>query len=86
MVCEGQSLADSDAMLAVEMRTHIRGMVTAQKSDAEILDYFRARYGEKILMTPPLEKTTLLLWAAPLLLLSIGGVFVWRVTCKGNPQ
>ena len=37
-------------------------------------------------MTPPLEKTTLLLWAAPLLLLSIGGVFVWRVTCKGNPQ
>ena len=86
VVCEGQSLADSDAMLAVEMRTHIRGMVTAQKSDAEILDYFRARSGEKILMTPPLEKTTLLLWAAPLLLLSIGGVFVWRVTCKGNPQ
>ena len=80
VVCEGQSLADSDAALAIDMRARIRHMVQEQKTDTEILAFFRARYGEKILMTPPLEAATALLWAAPLLLLAIGGIGLWRAT------
>ena len=86
VVCEGQSLADSDAALAVEMRAHIRTMISEQKTDTEILDYFRDRYGEKILMTPPLDQHTFLLWIAPLLLLFVGGIFVWRATRKGDSK
>ncbi|MFZ4542048.1 MAG: cytochrome c-type biogenesis protein, partial [Rickettsiales bacterium] len=69
VVCEGQSLAESDATLAIQMRAHVRGMVAEGKSKDEILAYFRARYGEHILLTPPMEPYTALLWLAPLLLL-----------------
>jgi len=80
VVCEGQSLADSNAMLAVEMRAHIRRMLADGKTDAVILEFFRARYGERILMTPPLKRSTVLLWFAPLLLLCVGGFLLWRAT------
>lgn len=84
VVCEGQSLADSDATLAVQMRAHVRELVAQGKSQAEILDYFRTRYGDHILLTPPLEPYTVLLWLAPLLLLGGGGCLVWRITRPKN--
>jgi cytochrome c-type biogenesis protein CcmH len=80
VVCDGQSLADSDATLAVEMRRAIRGMVAEGKTDAQILTFFRDRYGEKVLMTPPFERNTMVLWAMPLLFLLAGGFFIWRAT------
>jgi cytochrome c-type biogenesis protein CcmH len=80
VVCEGQSLADSDAALAKQMRAHVRKLVAEGTSRADILAFFRTRYGEQILMTPPLEPTTALLWLAPLLLLLLGGMLVWRTT------
>ena len=80
VVCEGQSLAESDATLAVQMREHVRTMLTEGKSEDEILAYFRARYGEHILLTPPIEPKTALLWLGPLLLLGGGGFAVWRTT------
>jgi len=80
VVCEGQSLAESDATLAVQMRAHVRTLVAQGKSEEEILSYFRARYGEQILLTPPMERHTALLWFAPLLLLGGGSYTVWRVT------
>lgn len=81
-VCEGQSIADSDAVLAAQMRAHVRKLITAGKSEAEILDEFRERYGDKIIMTPPVAQRTWLLWAAPVLLVA-GGAFLIRNATKG---
>ncbi len=88
VVCEGQSLAESDAALAAQMRARIRTMVADGKSESEILTFFRNAYGEHILMKPPLENNTALLWLAPLLLLIIGAIILRRVTRPniGNPS
>ena len=86
VVCEGQSLAESDATLARQMRERIRDMVGQGKSEQQVLDYFREHYGEQILMTPQLQPLTALLWGAPLLLLGFGAVLVWRTTRRaGDP-
>lgn len=82
VVCEGQSLAESDATLAVQMRGHIRDMLREGESKQAVLDYFRSRYGDRIVMSPPLSGRTALLWAAPLLFLVIGGVAIWRLSKK----
>lgn len=84
VVCEGQSLADSDAALAEQMRAHVRKRIAGGQSREEVLAFFQARYGKQILMTPPLERHTLLLWLAPLLLIVIGGWLVWRNTRHGK--
>ena len=80
VVCEGQSLGESDAALAVQMRQHIRDMLAKGATPDEVRDYFRLRYGDSIVMTPPLGARTLALWAAPLLMLLLGGACVWRLT------
>ena len=80
VVCEGQSIADSDAVLAAQMRTEVRRHVEEGKSGAQVLAYFRERYGDQILMTPPLTTRTYVLWFAPLLLLVGGGYLVRRAT------
>jgi cytochrome c-type biogenesis protein CcmH len=78
VVCEGQSLAESDATLARQMRSEVRRMVRDGKSEADILFFFQARYGDTILMSPPVERHTYLLWSAPLLFLLIGVVLLLR--------
>lgn len=80
VVCEGQSLADSDAELAREMRAHVRERVAQGESPTQILAFFRTRYGDSILMTPPMDSTTYALWLAPLFMLLLGGILVWRNT------
>lgn len=80
VVCEGQSLADSDATFAREMRQEIRRMAQEGQSAERIHDYFRSRYGARILMTPPLEAQTMPLWLAPLAFVTMGGVLLWRFT------
>lgn len=72
VVCEGQSIAESNAALAAQMRTHVREQLRAGKSEPEILAAFSAAYGEAILMTPPFKANTWLLWLAPLLMLAVG--------------
>ena len=84
VVCEGQSLAESDATLAIQMRAHVRALIAQGKTEEEILAYFGARYGEHILLTPPMEGKTALLWLAPLVLLGIGSYAVWRATRPKN--
>ena len=86
VVCEGQSVADSDATLAAQMRAHVRRLVAQGATEQQVLDEFRESYGEKILMTPPVESRTALLWLAPLLLLTLGGCIVWRVTRPRNGE
>ena len=73
LVCQNQTIADSNAGLAVDLRRETREMLKQGKSDAEIVDYMTARYGDFVLYRPPLRATTVLLWFGPALLLAVGG-------------
>ena len=72
LVCQNQSLADSHADLAIDLKNQVRSQMEAGKSDAEIRDYMVARYGDFVLYDPPFKSTTLLLWAGPFALLLVG--------------
>jgi cytochrome c-type biogenesis protein CcmH len=74
LVCQNQTIADSHADLAVDLRRQIREMLAAGKSEPEILDFMTARYGDFVLYRPPFKATTALLWAGPALLLLAGVV------------
>ncbi len=74
-VCQNQDLADSNAGVASDLRQEVYRRVVAHQSDYEIIHYLTARYGDYILMTPPLEITTVILWFGPLVLLGIGLLF-----------
>ncbi len=82
VVCGGQSLAESDAQLARNMRGLIQEQIDSGASDEQIKQYLTSRYGDSILMEPPAEGSNLLIWLAPLLLLAGGGVAVWRGAFK----
>lgn len=71
LVCQNQTIADSSAALAVDLRTQITEQIAAGKSDAEIRAYMVSRYGDFILYSPPLKSTTLLLWIGPFVLLAL---------------
>jgi len=75
LVCQNQSIADSNAELANDLRGQIREQIAAGKSDDEIVTYMVNRYGDFVLYQPPFKATTLLLWAGPALLL-VGGALV----------
>ena len=72
LVCQNQSLADSNAELAVDLRRQIREQIAQGKSDGEITGFMVERYGDFVLYKPPLKATTLLLWLGPPLLLLSG--------------
>ncbi len=72
LVCQNQTIADSNASLAVDLRREARELLKQGKSDAEVVDYMTARYGDFVLYRPPLRATTLLLWFGPALMLSAG--------------
>jgi len=74
LVCQNQSLSDSHADLAIDLKNQVRSQMQAGKSDAEIRDYMVARYGDFVLYRPPLKPTTALLWAGPFVLLAGGGL------------
>ena len=78
LVCQNQTIADSNAELAVDLRRQIREQITQGRNDGEIVDYMVARYGDFVLYRPPLKGTTLLLWFGPPVLLLLGMVFLWR--------
>jgi len=65
MVCQNQSIDDSDAPLARDLRLLVRERLTKGDSDSQVLDFLVARYGEFVLLKPPLELHTLLLWGLP---------------------
>jgi cytochrome c-type biogenesis protein CcmH len=71
LVCQNQTIADSNAELAVDLRNQVRKQLSEGKSDREILDYMVQRYGEFVLYRPPFNYKTVLLWAGPFLLLLI---------------
>ena len=72
LVCQNQTLADSNAPLAVDLRDQIRERMRQGASERAVVDYMVARYGDFVLYRPPLKATTVLLWAGPLLLAIAG--------------
>jgi cytochrome c-type biogenesis protein CcmH len=73
VVCQSQSLDESDAPLAADLRRLIRLMILKRRTDSEIENYLVARYGDFVLMKPPLEPETWLLWFGPLVVTAIAG-------------
>jgi cytochrome c-type biogenesis protein CcmH len=78
LVCRNQSVEDSDADLARDIRVLVRERIAAGDSDAQVVAYIHSRYGDFVLLRPPFELGTALLWGGPLLLLLIGAVMVAR--------
>jgi cytochrome c-type biogenesis protein CcmH len=78
LVCQNQSIDDSDAPLAHDLRVLVRDRLKAGDSDDAVRDYIVARYGEFVLLKPPLSAETALLWFMPLLVLAAAGFMIWR--------
>ena len=85
LVCQNQTLADSNAPLAEDLRNQVREKMRQGASDSEIVDYMVARYGDFVLYRPPLKLTTLLLWFGPLLLLASGFAVLLRRVLRRRP-
>ena len=90
MVCQNQSIDDSEAPLARDLRLLVRERIAAGDSDAQVIDFLVARYGEFVLLKPRLNSHTWLLWLLPPLALAGGGVALWingrRRTRSGTEQ
>jgi cytochrome c-type biogenesis protein CcmH len=80
LVCQNQSIDDSDAPLAKDLRLLLRERLREGASDEEAKAYIVARYGDFVLLRPPLKLETLLLWGAPLIALGGGGFALWRAS------
>lgn len=79
LVCQNQTIADSNAGLAADLRRQVREQIAAGRTDREIIEFMTTRYGDFILYRPPFRATTALLWGGPALLLAIGAIVVARV-------
>ncbi len=79
LVCQNQSIDDSNADLARDLRVIVRERLTKGDTDKQVFDYVVSRYGDFVLLKPPVKSSTLLLWGAPVivLLLGIAGLVVW---------
>ena len=78
LVCQNQSIADSNAELAVDLRRQIREQIAQGRSDGEIVDFMVQRYGDFVLYNPPVRATTILLWFGPAVLLIVGAAVLAR--------
>jgi cytochrome c-type biogenesis protein CcmH len=76
LVCQNQSIDDSDADLARDLRREVRSQIAAGTSDGAIIDQLRAKYGDYVLLNPPLDRATLFLWLSPLGFIILGGLIV----------
>ena len=78
LVCQNQTIADSNAPLAVDLRNQIREQLAAGKSERDVIDFMVARYGDFVLYRPPFKAATLALWLGPFALLGLGAWIFWR--------
>jgi cytochrome c-type biogenesis protein CcmH len=79
LVCQNESIADSNVELASDLRRQVREMLVAGKSDEEIFDFMTDRYGEFVRFNPPVDRKTALIWGAPFIVLLLGVVIIFRV-------
>ena len=87
LVCQNQTLADSNAPLAVDLRNQIREQLAQGASEREVVDFMVARYGDFVLYRPPLKASTLALWFGPFLLLALGAfLLVRRLVRRRAPE
>ena len=86
LVCQNQTLADSNAPLAIDLRNQVREQLRGGASEREVRDWMVARYGDFVLYRPPFKAATLVLWAGPFLLLGIGLVLVLRIVRRRQPE
>ncbi len=75
VVCQNQSIEESEASLAKDMRILVRERIASGDSDAEIIDYMRSRYGDYVLLKPPFQNNTYLLWFTPGLVIIVMGLW-----------
>lgn len=86
LVCQNQSLSDSDAELAVDLREQVRAMMLDGQSDDEIKAFMTARYGDFVLYSPPLDKRTYVLWLFPFILVGTVLLLLMRRIWKQREQ
>jgi cytochrome c-type biogenesis protein CcmH len=87
LVCQNQTLADSNAPLAVDLRSQVREQLRSGKSERDVIDFLVARYGDFVLYRPPLQANTVLLWLGPFILLALGlALLVWRLRRRRVPD
>ena len=79
LVCQNESIADSNVELASDLRRQVREMLVAGKSDDEIFDFMTDRYGEFVRFNPPVDRKTALIWGAPFIVLLLGVVIIVRI-------
>jgi cytochrome c-type biogenesis protein CcmH/NrfF len=84
LVCQNQSLADSHAELALDLKNQVREQLKAGRSADEVVAYMTQRYGDFVLYNPPLKGTTAVLWAGPALLALLGLALGWRALSRVN--
>ncbi|MEM9029974.1 MAG: cytochrome c-type biogenesis protein [Pseudomonadota bacterium] len=84
LVCQNQSIDDSNAGLARDLRVLVRERISAGDTDKEVLDYVVSRYGKFVLLRPPFDMQTILLWLAPLLLLIAALTYVYLAMRRGQ--
>jgi cytochrome c-type biogenesis protein CcmH len=85
-VCQNQTLADSNAPLAVDLRGQIRGQLEAGKSERDVIDFMVERYGDFVLYRPPWKASTVALWLGPLAFVALGGwVLARRIARRREP-
>ncbi|HEX4637283.1 MAG TPA: cytochrome c-type biogenesis protein [Rhizomicrobium sp.] len=82
LVCPGESVDESASPFSADIRHLVRQQIAAGQSDQQIEDFLVARYGDSILMKPPVVPDTWLLWLAPFLVLGTGGIVAWLVIKK----
>jgi len=85
LVCQNQTIADSNAPLAVDLRNQIREQLAAGKSEDDVIDFMVARYGDFVLYRPPLKASTVLLWAGPFVFLLLGFFLLYRRVTRRSP-
>jgi cytochrome c-type biogenesis protein CcmH len=86
LVCQNQSIDDSDAPLARDLRLIVRQQLQKGESNQQVVDYIVARYGDFVLLNPRLRLNTLLLWLAPIVLIAGGILLAARVTRRRQPE
>jgi cytochrome c-type biogenesis protein CcmH/NrfF len=84
LVCQNQSLADSHAGLAVDLKNQVREQLQAGRSEQQVLAYMTERYGDFVRYRPPLKASTVLLWAGPLMLVLLAALVLWQALARSQ--
>ena len=86
LVCQNQTIADSNAGLAIDLKNQVREKLSRGESEAQIIAFMVERYGDFVLYRPPVKGTTLMLWFGPLLLLIVGFAILYRRLKSAKPE